>query len=118
MKNKKILFSILEIVEKKNIEKESILIKILYSQQKEHEKQLQLLQNYQKEYKEKLYKKQLLGIFSYDWNNYNNFIFILSIIIENNIKIASDNKKKIQNKINILLKSQIKLKTWEYLSKK
>ncbi|CAL4318557.1 Flagellar FliJ protein [Buchnera aphidicola (Cavariella theobaldi)] len=118
MKHRKNLFSVLEKIEKKKIEIESIKIKTLYHQKIEHDKQLKLLINYQNEYKEKLYNQKLLGIFSHNWNNYNNFLFVLSIIIDNNIEMASDNKKKIQYRIHILLKNQIKLKTWELLKNK
>lgn len=80
--------------------------------------QLKLLQKYQIEYQNKLYNQKLIGITVYDWDNYNKFLIILNSIIRNHIDEIYKNKKKIKDSIHVLLKNQIRLKTWKYLSLK
>ncbi|CAL4318781.1 flagellar export protein FliJ [Buchnera aphidicola] len=118
MKYKKISYSILEDIEKKNIEKHKINIKILYLQREKYIQQLKLLINYRSEYVNRLKNKINSGIYIYEWNNYNDFIFILYLLIENNQLIIKKNKKQVKESLKKWSQNQIKLKTWDYLNNK
>ncbi|AYN24431.1 flagellar export protein FliJ [Buchnera aphidicola] len=118
MKYKKNLFSVLENIEKKNIEKDTINIKNLYLQKEKYLKQLTLLTDYRNEYLKKLKTKIESGICLYQWINYNNFIFILHCLIKDNETKIKKNKKIIEENLKKWSKHQIKLKTWNYLYKK
>ncbi|AEO08442.1 flagellar FliJ protein [Buchnera aphidicola str. Ak (Acyrthosiphon kondoi)] len=116
MKYKNFLFSMLEKIEKKNIEKETINIKNLYSKEKQNSQQLQLLIDYKKEYSTKIQNKMILGVCIHQWKNYNDFISILQIIIKDNINEIEKNKKTIENSLKSWSNSQIKLNIWKYLN--
>ncbi|AAM67641.1 flagellar export protein FliJ [Buchnera aphidicola] len=118
MKYKKKIFSILENLEKKNIEKDIINIKNLYLQKEKYVTQLSLLKDYQNEYLIKLKSKIELGICLYQWRNYNNFIFILYFLIKDNEQKIKKNQKILEKSLKQYSKNQIKLKTWNYLYKK
>lgn len=115
MKYKKKIFSILENLEKKNIEKDIINIKNLYLQKEKFFTQLNLLKDYQKEYLIKLKSKIELGICLYQWRNYNNFILILYFLIKENEQKIKKNQKILEKSLKQHSKNQIKLKTWNYL---
>ncbi len=116
MKHKKTLFSILEGIEKKNIEKEIINIKNLNITQKKITQQLTLLMNYKKEYLQVLRTKIASGVSVQEWKNYNDFITVLYKVIQDNEEIVEKNRKKLEESLNIWSKIQIKLKTWQYLN--
>lgn len=118
MKYKKISFSILEDIEKKNIEKQKINIKSLYLQKEKYVEQLKLLVNYRDEYLNKFQDKIQSGMHIHEWKNYNDFISILYVLVENNKLIIKKNKKKIKESLAKWSKNQIKLKTWNYLNNK
>lgn len=118
MQYKKKSFSILEDIEKKNIEKERINIKNLYLQKEKYLDQLKLLINYRNEYLKKLRHKIELGICLHQWNNYNNFIFILHLLIKDNKREIQKNENFLKENLKKWSTSQIKLKTWNYLTQK
>ena len=80
MKYKKNIFSILEKIEKKKIQKEIINIKNLYIKKNQNNEQLKLLSDYQKEYIKKINDYLRLGILVYQWKHYNNFVLLLNMI--------------------------------------
>lgn len=118
MKYKKILFSVLEDVEKKKIEQQKMYLKELYIQQKKHIKQLKLLINFRNEYIKKLHVNLKLGISIHAWKIYNNFICMLYIAVEENNNVIKKYKITIKNTIDQWLRNHIKLKTWNYLNQK
>ncbi|QCI20820.1 flagellar export protein FliJ [Buchnera aphidicola (Hyperomyzus lactucae)] len=118
MKYKKNLFSILENIEQKKIEKEIINIKNLYMQKKQNNKQLNLLSDYQKEYVKKIDDYLRLGVFVYHWKDYNNFILLLDVIIKDNINIIKKNQRIIQESLQRWFNNEQKLKIWKHLHKK
>jgi flagellar FliJ protein len=118
MKHKKISFSILEDIEKKNVEKNKIDIKKLFFQKEKCLEQLTLLENYRNEYLQKLKHKIQLGIFLNQWENYNNFIFMLNCLIKDSRNKIKKIEEIINKNLTILLKNNTKLKTWNYLNQK
>ncbi|WP_295164832.1 flagellar FliJ family protein [uncultured Buchnera sp.] len=118
MRCKKNLFSMLENIEKKNIEKYTINIKNLYLQKEKYVKQLILLTDYKNEYLKKLKSKIELGICLYQLRNYNNFIFMLYFLIKDNEKKIKKYQSIFEESLKKWSKKQIKLKTWNYLHTK
>ncbi|QCI24184.1 flagellar export protein FliJ [Buchnera aphidicola (Muscaphis stroyani)] len=116
MNYKKIPFLILEKIEKKNAEKKMIDMKNVSLNNKQCYQQLELLINYQNEYIKKLFNKTLVGILSYEWNNYKDFIYLLNCIIQDHKTQIKKNEKKMKKKINNYLKNQSKLKVWSLLN--
>ncbi|QCI18641.1 flagellar export protein FliJ [Buchnera aphidicola] len=118
MKNKKNLFFILENIEKQKIKQETINIKNLYIQKKEHIKQLKLLIKFRNEYITKLNIKLKSGISIDCWKVYNNFIFMLYVAIKENNNIVKKHEYIIKKNIDQWLKNHVKLKTWNFLNQK
>ncbi|AHG60290.1 Flij [Buchnera aphidicola str. USDA (Myzus persicae)] len=116
MKSKKICFLILEKIERKKSEKIIIDIQGMFLKKKENDEQLKLLVEYEKEYITKIKNQLLLGIFVYQWKNYNNFISVLGIIIHNHRIMLEENKKLIEKKMSSWSKSQKKIKIWNHLN--
>lgn len=118
MKYKKIAFFILEKIEKKKIEKQSINIKNLYLRKKKYSIQLKSLLDYYQEYLNIFFKKIKSGIFIYEWNNYYKFLTALSIIVKQQKEIIKKNSDVIKINLNNWSQSQSRLKIWEYLNLK
>ncbi|QCI22539.1 flagellar export protein FliJ [Buchnera aphidicola] len=116
MKYKKFSFSLLEEIEKKKIEKDTINIKTLNLKNKKNHEQLKILIDYQKEYINKIQKKMMSGIDIYQWQNYNDFISILQKIIKENINNVKKNEKILEESLKVWSKNQIKLKVWKHLN--
>lgn len=109
-------FSLLEKIEKKKIEKETIKIKNIYLHKKKHIKQLKLLSGYQQEYLRKIHDKLILGVSVHQWQNYNSFISVLEIIIQDNINTIKKDEKIIQESFKIWSKNQIQGNIWKHLN--
>ncbi|CAL4318750.1 Flagellar FliJ protein [Buchnera aphidicola (Protaphis terricola)] len=118
MKYKKTIFSILENIEIKKIEQEKNNIKNLYIQKKKYIKQLNLLMNFKNEYISKLNLKLKEGIYIDQWKIYNNFIFMLFIAIEESNNMIKKYELVIEKNKSQWLKSQSKLKTWNYFNER
>ncbi|QIQ41691.1 MAG: flagellar export protein FliJ [Buchnera aphidicola (Microlophium carnosum)] len=116
MTYKKFSFSLLEEIEKKKIDIELINLKQLYLQKEQNSKQLQLLIDYQKEYSKKIHDKMILGICIHQWENYNNFISMLQIIIQDNLNRIEKHKKIIEESLRTWSKNKIKLKVWQHFN--
>ncbi|ACL29901.1 flagellar export protein FliJ [Buchnera aphidicola] len=109
-------FSLLEKIEKKKIEKETIKIKNIYLHKKKHIKQLKLLSGYQQEYLRKIHDKLILGVSVHQWQNYNSFISVLEVIIQDNINTIKKDEKIIQESFKIWSKNQIQGNIWKHLN--
>ncbi|ANZ22780.1 hypothetical protein ATN01_00380 [Buchnera aphidicola (Diuraphis noxia)] len=118
MKSKKIIFSILEKIEKIKSEKELIKIKYTKEKNKQTIEQLQLLYNYEKEYTKTMYAKVKSGICVNEWKNYNVFISVLKKIINNNENIVQCNKKIIANSLKSWHLNTNRIKLWNNLNLK
>ncbi|QCI17492.1 flagellar export protein FliJ [Buchnera aphidicola (Acyrthosiphon lactucae)] len=117
MKYTKFSFSLLETIEKKKIEEETIKIKNLYLKKQQNSEQLKLLINYQKEYLKKIHDKMMSGVCVHQWKNYNNFISTLQVIIKENINSIEENQRIIKKSLKKWSANKMKLKVWEYLNK-
>lgn len=109
-------FSLLEKIEKKKIEKETIKIKNIYLHKKKHIKQVKLLSGYQQEYLRKIHDKLILGVSVHQWQNYNSFISVLEVIIQDNINTIKKDEKIIQESFKIWSKNQIQGNIWKHLN--
>ncbi|AWH90685.1 flagellar export protein FliJ [Buchnera aphidicola (Melanaphis sacchari)] len=118
MKFKSTLFSLLESVEKKNIEKKVQYINNLYLQKKKSIEQLKLLISYQNEYVAQLKSEFKLGISVNQWKNYNIFISKLRDIISDNKNIIKNYDVMINKNIIEWSRSKMKLNTWNYFIQK
>lgn len=116
MKCKNVTFSILEKIEKVKLKKETIKIKNLYEKRIQDIQQLELLNNYKKEYIKKIHTKIILGVPVTKWKNYNDFISILQIIIRDNKNIIEKNQKIIEENLKNWRKNQNKVKVWQHLN--
>jgi flagellar FliJ protein len=115
MKYKKNIFSILEKIEKKKIQKEIINIKNLYIKKNQNNEQLKLLSDYQKEYIKKINDYLRLGILVYQWKHYNNFVLLLNMIIKDHLNIIEKNQRIIQESLKRWISNEKKIKIWKYL---
>lgn len=116
MKCKNFIFLILEQMEKVNLTKEIIKIKNLHEKQTQDIQQLELLQNYQKEYIKEIYAKIILGVSINHWKNYNNFISILQIVVKDNQDMIEKNQTIIEETLKSYFKNQNKVKVWQNLN--
>ncbi|QIE01833.1 flagellar export protein FliJ [Buchnera aphidicola] len=117
MQDKKNVFSILEKIEKNKYQITMMNIKNIYLQERKNLDQLKILNNYRKEYLKKIHIEMLAGINVNYLINYNNFMRMLDKIIQENICFIENHKKIVNEHLNAIIKSQINLKTWEYLDK-
>lgn len=116
MRNKNVIFSILEKREKFKLINDIVKIKNLYEKKTKDIQQLKILNNYQSEYIKTIQMKKILGIHINQWKNYNNFISVLQKIIIDNKRMINRNQKIIEENLKKWFIRHNKIKYWKNLN--
>jgi flagellar biosynthesis chaperone FliJ len=113
---KNMTFSLLEKIQQTQLRKIILNIKILHDKRMHDTKQLQVLNNYEKEYIKKIYKEIVFGMCMHKWIHYNDFVIVLRKIIQDNEIFLKKNDNMIENSILNWCNHENQRKIWHILN--